>query len=250
MLIVCPSCASQYTIDPAKVGTDGRIVRCARCRTTWFAASDPMADGSSIPAKWQERQSGDGPGPTISVEARSERLRPEEAHTGAEAVPPAAQSIAKPRARSEGVQRRPVGFPIGVAALVLVLAIIAVAGRTSIVRAFPGTARLYASAGWPVNLRGLAFADVRSEIAASDERPILVVEGEIRNVARGEVGLPPIQIAVRAADGQALYTWTDDPPRKTLKPGEAARFRARLAAPPAEGRDVLVRFDTATRQSD
>jgi predicted Zn finger-like uncharacterized protein len=37
MLIVCPNCASSYMIDPAAVGLAGRTVRCARCKTSWFA---------------------------------------------------------------------------------------------------------------------------------------------------------------------------------------------------------------------
>lgn len=36
MLIVCPSCATSYMLDPASVGAAGRMVRCARCRATWF----------------------------------------------------------------------------------------------------------------------------------------------------------------------------------------------------------------------
>lgn len=39
MLIVCPNCATSYLIDPASVGSAGRSVRCARCKTTWFAAN-------------------------------------------------------------------------------------------------------------------------------------------------------------------------------------------------------------------
>ena len=37
MLIVCPSCATSYQIDAGSVGATGRMVRCARCRATWFA---------------------------------------------------------------------------------------------------------------------------------------------------------------------------------------------------------------------
>jgi len=37
MLIVCPTCASSYLVDPATIGEAGRTVRCARCRTSWFA---------------------------------------------------------------------------------------------------------------------------------------------------------------------------------------------------------------------
>ena len=37
MLIVCPSCSTSYTIEPGSLGSAGRIVRCARCKTAWFA---------------------------------------------------------------------------------------------------------------------------------------------------------------------------------------------------------------------
>ena len=43
MLIVCPSCATSYMIDPASVGSGGRTVRCARCKTTWFAGGPKSA---------------------------------------------------------------------------------------------------------------------------------------------------------------------------------------------------------------
>ena len=52
MLIVCPSCASEYTIDPATLGADGRTVRCALCRSMWFVAAerpDAAAD-ATVPA--------------------------------------------------------------------------------------------------------------------------------------------------------------------------------------------------------
>ncbi len=37
MLIVCPSCATSYDIEPASLGANGRQVRCVRCRTVWRA---------------------------------------------------------------------------------------------------------------------------------------------------------------------------------------------------------------------
>ncbi len=43
MLIVCPSCATSYLIDPASVGPAGRAVRCARCKKTWFAGAPEIA---------------------------------------------------------------------------------------------------------------------------------------------------------------------------------------------------------------
>lgn len=49
MLIVCPNCATSYLIDPASVGSAGRTVRCARCKTTWFASQQkPNNDVSAF----------------------------------------------------------------------------------------------------------------------------------------------------------------------------------------------------------
>src|SRR5579871_2180398 len=39
MLIICPHCATSYQVEEAAVGPAGRSVRCARCRTVWFAAN-------------------------------------------------------------------------------------------------------------------------------------------------------------------------------------------------------------------
>ena len=37
MLIVCPSCATSYDVEPASLLPGGRHVRCLRCRTAWYA---------------------------------------------------------------------------------------------------------------------------------------------------------------------------------------------------------------------
>jgi predicted Zn finger-like uncharacterized protein len=37
MLIACPNCSTSYEIPSASLGAAGRTVRCARCKTTWFA---------------------------------------------------------------------------------------------------------------------------------------------------------------------------------------------------------------------
>ena len=43
MLIVCPSCATSYMIEPTAVGSTGRTVRCARCKATWHAGGPKPA---------------------------------------------------------------------------------------------------------------------------------------------------------------------------------------------------------------
>ena len=42
MLIVCPACSASYRLAPQALG-GGRKVRCARCRTEWYADAPPEA---------------------------------------------------------------------------------------------------------------------------------------------------------------------------------------------------------------
>ncbi len=50
MLIVCPSCATSYTINPTSVGDKGRTVRCARCKSLWFVTPPRPDAGASVAA--------------------------------------------------------------------------------------------------------------------------------------------------------------------------------------------------------
>jgi len=114
--------------------------------------------------------------------------------------------------------------------------------REKIVRVAPRAAAPYAALGLPVNIDGLAFADVRSRVEMEGTRKALVVEGEIVNLRRDANSLPPLALSVRGADGQDKYAWTARAPKARLEGGEKVAFRARLAAPPEDGAEVLVRF--------
>lgn len=243
MLIVCPSCASEYIIDPAQIGADGRTVRCAACRGTFFVAGEPdvgedeLAETEAFNAylatqAWPEQD------PPLAVAATAGRGGNE-------------SSAERPKRRKglglTGLARLAARMPRAPAPPLLACLILAVAAglvgwRETVVRTLPASARLYAALRLPTNPSGLELRGVRSELVVDGMNRLLVVEGEIRNVAKREIGLPALELAVRGPDGQALYTWTSEAARKTLAPAETERFRTRLAAPPADGREVLVRF--------
>jgi hypothetical protein len=125
----------------------------------------------------------------------------------------------------------------------VVAATAAIAARTAIVSIAPATAAVYASVGMPVNLRGLMIADVRATVTEqADGQGELLVTGEIANLRDRETPAPNLRLALCGKDGRELYVWTARPPKTRLGTRERISFRARLAAPPAGVREVLVKF--------
>ena len=131
----------------------------------------------------------------------------------------------------------------GVLALLIVDALV-VGWRDEFVRVMPQTASFYSMLGLNVNLRGMAFDGVGTTTEQSDGVPVLVIEGNIVNDSGKVEDVPRLKFSVRNASGQEVYSWTAAPPRPALTPGEAVAFHSRLASPPVEAHDILVRFVT------
>jgi hypothetical protein len=145
------------------------------------------------------------------------------------------------QARNRRFRLQMPGWPT--AMLVLILLDLAVIGwRVDIVRVAPQTASLYAAIGLQVNLRGLVLADVTTETQTIDGVQVLLVQGRIVSTAQRMVDVPRLRFAVRNESGNEIYTWTALPNRSLLAAGDTLAFQSRLAAPPPETRDVLVRF--------
>jgi predicted Zn finger-like uncharacterized protein len=131
------------------------------------------------------------------------------------------------------------------AILALIIADAVLVGwRNDVVRILPQTASFYSMLGLPVNLRGLALDGVTTTTEQHEGMPILVVEGSVVNDSRKIVDVPRLKFVVRNSANEEIYSWTAVAPRATLPPGEAVSFRSRLASPPTDSRDVLVRFVT------
>jgi len=154
------------------------------------------------------------------------------------------ETVAARRAWQQAAKRRrwhASGWSTAILALIAVnLAL--VGWRANVVRWLPQTASLYAAIGLPVNLRGLVFTNITTEKEAQESAPVLVVDGAIVNDSKRSVDVPRLRFAIRDQDGHEIFTWTALPARNALMPGETLPFRTRLASPPHDGQEVLVRF--------
>ncbi|MGN6460847.1 MAG: MJ0042-type zinc finger domain-containing protein [Pseudolabrys sp.] len=333
MLIVCPNCATSYTVGASALGLAGRNVRCVRCRTQWFAAPPQAANqatstatyideiiaeadaksAAATPIQPAQRATArttmppataipETPFPDaqlpeatpIAMQSPSiEPAAPDAAQFGAALdqvsavrpmraddisndaptidapahyaepligdappiVPPpeppfsatepedvehaAARRVRKPKKKW---QRRRIGrLPVIITLLVVALGAMLI-WRNTLVKYVPQTASLFSAIGMPVNVRGLVFEGVTVSRETNDNVTVLAVEGRIVSTSGAPVDVPRLRFAIRNAAGNEIYTWTAQAPRSILGAGETMTFRSRLAAPPTDGVDVLVRF--------
>jgi predicted Zn finger-like uncharacterized protein len=269
MHIICPHCTTSYAVDSATFGDAGRTVRCSRCKETWRATPEKIATaearvpsmaGADEAAGWNEpaetMPSVDSPSIASDLPESPELGGAQQELAGAWTSPaqqdntprdnerPLSTATSRLRALLKPrftLRRAAVNLNticVAMAAMVLALVI----WRAEIVRLLPQTAIFYRLAGLEVNLRGLAFKDVKLSTETVNGKPVLVIEGMIVAQTRKPVELPRLRFSVRDAHGTEIYAWNAVLEQAALKPGENAWFRSRLASPPAEGRSIDVRF--------
>lgn len=281
MHIVCPHCTTSYAIKLASLGANGRTVRCSRCKETWMAhpgdaigeaavpamaAASQADDQSDLAEQWNSYAKDDAAADTPVIESPSiasdwpteDAAAPEDEWSAAaraaeeEVVGVQHQSWFRDLFSRRGAKvSRPApavdqrkshfGLPTACAAMgALVLAL--VVWRGDMVRLLPQTAAFYKMVGLEVNLRGLAFKDVKLSTETVDGKQVLVIEGVIVGQGKKPLDIPRLRFAVRDAQGAEIYAWNSVLEQTVLQPGERAFFRSRLASPPPEGRNIDVRF--------
>jgi predicted Zn finger-like uncharacterized protein len=271
--IVCPHCTTSYAIDMATLGAAGRNVRCSRCKEVWLARPEdaveiapamaataqsgrqtdtsgwdappsneaasetPVVESPSIAAEWQDDGSSAEAQPDWAALAQNDAPDGEEGPRRAGWL----SGLSKRPGRSLTGGRSFVNLPT-VCAAMGALALALIIWRADVVRLLPQTATFYRMAGLEVNLRGLAFKDVRVTSETVEGKPVLVIEGVIVGESRKVVDLPRLRFSVRDAQGAEIYAWNTVLEQTVLKPGDRAWFKSRLASPPAEGRSIDIRF--------
>ncbi len=91
MILVCPNCAARYIVPDEAIGVNGRQVRCAACKHSWFQ------DGVRLAAR-EERPAPPPPAPPVPAESAPDTTQqPSPAVAAAAAV---AASIVNPPAEA------------------------------------------------------------------------------------------------------------------------------------------------------
>jgi predicted Zn finger-like uncharacterized protein len=251
MIIACPACATRYVVPDSAIGVEGRTVRCAKCRHSWFQEG-PAASAEAVAASPAEQPAPTAPPPPPAAPAEPAyaepaarvRIREQEPEPAAEPEPeptydeppptvvetaPAPVSVAddsydepsqfgyEPPFRPRRNMLRVWTAAAAIFALLAVGTIVAVS--------------YYGLPSWvPISRPtfGLKQPDLVLTFPADkqDRRTLpngteyFGASGTVRNVGRETRKVPPILIVLRDARDRIVFSWVVTPPQPTLAPGE------------------------------
>ena len=258
MLLVCPSCRTRYVVPDSAIGMDGRQVRCANCKHSWFqdGAIPPVAPAPTVAApayvepvaEVQPAVQPSPPPPSSDPPAEpsqpsfarfdEERVAPPAAEPDAVFVQPpvsAASSYFEEPPPQSHFAHEPPFKPRRNPAKLWTMAAVAFA---LVVAAIGGAIWYY---GVPNIGMGMAGAEPDLKIVLNenlelnereDGTPYFIASGSIVNPTSRTQNVPEMLVTLKDAGGRPVYSWKMKPKVRSLAPGAKVDFsEARLDVP-------------------
>lgn len=232
MILQCPECRTRYVVPDSAIGVNGRAVRCASCKHSWFQeASQAVLDEPAQALLPEEPESIPAPPPAAAPEEDYESApaeEPEDAYV-APAIPPV-------HARRNPARRWTIA-----AILAGVLMLGAVAALTYFgTPQFAGRLGLASGATDVPLLLEVPRKPERRTLASGNE--LFAVTGRVINPTDTAQRVPDIVAELRDAQGRVVYSWTITPPVRTLPAKGQAEFNSAEVDVPKGSRELNLSF--------
>jgi len=274
MIIACPSCSARYIVDPAKIGPDGRTVKCAKCAHAW-AQPAPTAEEMAeavVPAQAPAPTATEAAPPQSSEEELADSLRE---RIGREPATPddsdadddigdnfranfddafSQDSQSEPRPLRRGsssnlpvIPKAPSRWPARLAWIGLIVTVFGVFGsailfQDTITKSWPTSKRLYDMIG-STGAKIEEKLGVRSVQYTYPTSTMLKIDGELVNLSKAPQNVPNLRILFLDAGGKVVKRWTFPPRERRLLPDEVIKFSTIVQKPPADAKRIDIGLD-------
>jgi len=240
MILTCPECASRYFVDDSKVGSAGRVVRCASCGARWTARNEEALDLFVEPSAADLASE---PNLTALDGASNPADDPE---TPVDQLP--GEELPKVfRARADAERRLKEAKTTGIiwGGMVAVMVVILVAAgvfRMNVAHLWPRTAGAYAFARMPVNNVGLVVEDLKAEPTMRNGHAAITITGVLRNITDHQVSTPPLRVALLNEHGKRVAGKLAAAADPLIPPSQTRHFSVTLMDPPRTANTLEIGF--------
>ncbi|MGY4394942.1 putative Zn finger-like uncharacterized protein [Sphingomonas sp. UYAg733] len=250
MILECPECRTRYLVPDSAIGADGRTVRCASCKHSWFqpgAVLDLVALAEAEPEPSDaEPFPNPTPKPPSAPAAQAyapspppPQIAPDPAYAGDDDDYDAFAHRAPFRPRRNPARRwTAIALGAGVAMLIGIGILLYVDAPSLITRlGIP-----LAEAETPLRL--VANKPDRRDLLSGSQ--LFAVSGKVVNPTDTRQSVPDIRAELRDSQGRLVYNWTIRPDATVLPPRGSIEFNSAKLDVPVNSKELVLSFSGAT----